>query len=74
MVASPGVYETCVKGAEAAGLALFLNGRDRFFKSPGDAFVRASNGVGQRAFAVRVRVEIIGEVEVAVVPRKDGGS
>ena len=73
MVASQGLYETCANGAEAAGLVFFMSGRDRFFRSASDAFVKSQTaGVGQRAFAVRVRIEILGEVEAAVVPRKDG--
>lgn len=71
MVASAGVYETAAKGAEALGLVPFLGARDRFLTRPTDALVKAI-GSNQRAFHVRVRVEILGEVEAAVVPRKEG--
>jgi len=69
MVASPGIYETASKGIDPGGLALFLGG-GRFTAKALDALVKAQAG-GQRAFHVRVHVEILGEVEAAVVPRKD---
>lgn len=69
LVASAGLYDTAQRDTTTAALVTFLASRDRLQSTPGAALTRAI-ATGQAAFHVRIRVEILGEVEAVIVPRR----
>ena len=71
LVAAPSLYQMASAGSSSpSALATFLSSRERLCPTAEAALARAMS-LRQVAYYVRIRIEILGEIQATVVPPRE---